>query len=266
LALSVLDKLLDLDYSNISTQIQNFIFTYVEEAGANGAVLGLSGGVDSTVTAHLATKALSSKKMLGLILPDHTTTPREDVEDAENTAKQLGIKTQRIDISPIHYTFMKNLKPGRIPEGNLRARVRMCILYYYANLDNRVVVGTGDRSEILIGYYTKHGDGGVDILPIGGLYKTQVRMLAKHLKVSSRIVEKQSSPRLWAGQTAEGEIGQKYEVIDPALHLLFDLNMPPEQAEKQLGSSEIVNQILERNRRSQHKREIPHLCKIQQPT
>ncbi|MCL4437097.1 MAG: NAD+ synthase [Thaumarchaeota archaeon] len=263
---SVLDSLLNLDYDDISVQIRNFISTYVEEAGANGAVLGLSGGVDSTVTAQLAAKALSSKKMMGLILPDHTTTPREDVEDAENTAKQLGIKTQSIDINLIHNTFMKNLRQGRIPEGNLRARIRMCLLYYYANLDNRIVIGTGDRSEILIGYYTKYGDGGVDILPIGGLYKTQVRALAKHLNISSRIVEKQSSPRLWAGQTAEDEIGQKYEVIDPALHLLFDLNLSPERTEKQLGNPEIINQVLEMNRRSQHKRETPQICKIQQPT
>jgi NAD+ synthase len=263
---NILENLLNLDYNRISTQIQHFISTRLDEAGAKGVVIGLSGGVDSTVTAHLAVRALSSKQTLGLILPDHTTTPEEDIADAENTANQLGVKAQHIDINTIHNTFMKNLKSSKIPEGNLRARIRMCILYYYANLENRIVIGTGDRSEILIGYYTKYGDGGVDILPIGGLYKTQVRALAKYLNVPDKIVEKPSSPSLWAGQTAEGELGLNYNIIDPVLHLLFDLNMSPEQISKQIAESEVINHVLELNRQSQHKRKIPDLCQIKQPS
>lgn len=266
MASTILNGLLNLDYESVSTQIQHFISNYVGEAGADGAVIGLSGGIDSTVVAHLTVKALSSKKVLGLILPDSTVTPKADIEDAQDTAKRLGIKSQLIDITSIHNAFMKHLTAGKIPEGNLRARIRMCFLYYHANLDNRLVIGTGDRSEILIGYFTKYGDGGVDTLPIGGLYKTQVKMLAKHLDIPNKIIEKQSSPRLWSGHTAKDELGLPYETIDPILHLLFDLNIPPEEAANLLGNTESVGRILEMNSRSQHKRIMPNTCPIKQPT
>jgi NAD+ synthase len=265
LATNILNALVNLDYGDISTRIKTFISQRVNEAGADGITLGLSGGVDSTVVAHLSAMALPKRKVLGLILPDSATTPRADVRDAEDTARSLGIETRFIEMSTIRGEFMKHLETGSLAEGNLRARIRMCLLYYHANISNRIVLGTGDRSEILIGYYTKYGDGGVDVLPIGGLYKSQVRMLAKAIEVPDRIADKPSSPHLWSGQTAEGELGLSYEVIDPVLHLLFDRKLKPEDAARQIEDSNAVARVLEMHRRSQHKRTLPGVCPIPPP-
>ncbi len=254
-----------MDYEDVSGRIQRFIASRVDDAGVKGVVVGLSGGVDSTVTAYLAAMALSKVKVLGLILPDYKTTPQEDVADAEDVVKSLGIKRGFIDITGIHDVFMQHLKRDKVAVGNLRARIRMSLLYYHGNLEDRLVVGTGDRSEILVGYFTKYGDGGTDILPIGGLYKTQVRALGTHLDVPKRVVEKQSSPRLWAKHTAEGELGLPYKTIDPALHLLFDRNTPPEETARIFGDRKVVETVLEMYRRSGHKRITPEICEIPQP-
>ncbi|RLE52976.1 MAG: NAD(+) synthetase, partial [Candidatus Methanomethylicota archaeon] len=196
----------------------------------SGVVVGLSGGLDSTVTAYLCVNALGSESVLGLIMPDPEVTPKQDVDDAILVAERLGIKYYLIDISRIIKAFSNSIPnfsfEAKVPVGNLRARVRMCLLYYYANLEGRMVVGTGDKSELLLGYFTKYGDGGVDVLPIGDLYKTQVRMLGKYLGIPERIIKKPSSPRLWKGHLAEEELGLTYDIIDPILHLLVDEELP----------------------------------------
>jgi len=139
----------------------------------------------------------------------------------------------------------------------------MNILYYYANKYNGLVVGTSDRSELLIGYYTKYGDGAVDILPIGALYKTQVRKLAEKLGLPRRIVEKPSSPGFWVGHLAEDEIGIKYEVIDVVLYALFDKGLKPEEVPRYTGIDQgIVNKILDMHRRSRHKRVFPPMPRL----
>jgi len=263
---TILHELLSLDYRGVSDRIRSFILSRVEDAHLDGVVLGMSGGLDSTVTAYLTAEALPNNRVLALIMPDYHTTPQGDVKDAEEVAKKLGVKRRLIDITPIHEAFLKHLKGELVAEGNLRARIRMCILYYHANLERRLVIGTGDRSELLIGYFTKYGDGGVDILPLGGLYKTQVRELGRHLGVPNKIVEKRSSPRLWAGQTAEGELGLPYETIDPILHLLYDRGLKPDEAAERIGDRQAVDRVLEMYRFSGHKRSTPTICEIPQPT
>ncbi len=255
-----LDDILKLDYERVARAIEGFIREYVESAGVKGVVVGLSGGVDSTVTAYLTVRALGAERVLGLVMPDSDVTPREDVEDAVMVARSLGIRYKVIDIKPVvsAYVTSAGVEPDRKSKGNLRARIRMSLLYLHANMEGLLVAGTGDRSEILLGYFTKYGDGGVDFLPIGCLYKTQVRALARHLGVPERIASKPSSPRLWPGQLAEDELGLKYEEADLILYALFDLKMGPEEAAEATGlGMDKVRRVLELYESSRHKRAMP---------
>jgi len=250
---------LSIDYEYVTTRITNFIRWYVEKAGVRGAVIGLSGGIDSTVAAYLLVRALGSEKVIGLILPEKNSTPKEDVEDAVTVAKALGIEYKVIDITPIVESFLSVLpKADKIVIGNVKVRVRMVILYYHANMYNMLVAGTSDKSELLIGYFTKYGDGASDITPISDLYKTQVRMLAKYLEVPEKIILKKSSPRLWPGHLAEEEIGLSYELLDQILYGLVDLGMDVEDVAKKLNiGRDLVARIRERIIKNEHKRRGP---------
>lgn len=253
----------DLNLAEVRKKIANFIRQKVEGANADGVVVGISGGIDSTVASYLSVEALGTRRVLGLVMPDGRVTPHADVEDAKMIADELCIQTKFIDIAPIHELFMKNLEPNRLTEGNLRARIRMSILYYQANLTNRIVVGTGDRSESNLGYFTKFGDGGVDILPIGDLYKTEVRKMGEILGINRRIIAKRSSPRLWPGQTAEGELGMTYETIDSVLRLYLDQRLSVKMVSSKLKMDpEKVKKIVSKYRETAHKRKIPEICRI----
>lgn len=253
----------DLDLSSARRTIVSFIERKVGEGQADGVVLGLSGGIDSAVAAYLSVEALGSRRVMGLIMPDLRATPEQDVKDARLIASELCVETKEVDIAPIHKTYMKSLEPNRLSEGNLRARIRMSLLYYHANLMGRLVVGTGDKSELILGFYTKYGDGGVDLLPIADLYKTEVRRLGEALGINRRIVAKRSSPRLWPGHIAETEIGMSYEMIDRLFKLRFDEGLEAaEIAAKTRVSQAKVDAILERYERSEHKRRMPEICKL----
>lgn len=248
--------------------IEDFIKSYIHPS-IRGVVLGLSGGIDSTVTFYLCVRALGSNRVLALIMPDSEITPSIDTEDAIAIAEQFNVKYHLIDINPILRAFSRELPDfdfnAKVPCGNLRARIRMCILYYYANLENRLVVGTGDKSELLIGYFTKYGDGGVDILPLGDLYKTQVRMLGKFLNVPDSILRKPSSPRLWKNHLAEEELGITYDVLDPILHLLVDENLSEVEISKRLEVPlDLVLKVKSMIEFSQHKRKLPPIAYLPQ--
>ncbi|MGA9351220.1 MAG: NAD+ synthase [Anaerolineae bacterium] len=196
-------------------RISNWIRERVEEAGAKGVVLGISGGIDSSVTAVLAKRGLGDR-VLGLIMPCHSNPT--DVEQARQVAAKFGIETEYVDLTPVFDRLLEALPPGdRVATGNLKARLRMAVWYYFANSRNYLVAGTGNKSEIKCGYFTKYGDGGVDILPLGDLLKTQVRELARELGIPDEIIVKPPSAGLWEGQTDEGEMGITYEELDKAL-------------------------------------------------
>lgn len=235
-------------------------------AGKSSGIIGVSGGVDSAVTAFLTVRALGPEKVYCYVLPSNAT-PKEDIEDALEVIKRLKLPKDHweiIHIENIVKSFEEVLgKLTRIERGNMMARIRMIILHQRAYRHNGLVIGTGDKSELLIGYYTKYGDGGVDILPIGGLYKTHVRQLAYYLGVPERIAKKPSSPRLWPGQTAEGELGVGYDIIDPILYYRFEEWLPEEEIARKLNISEnVVRNILERVKRTQHKRLPPEVFHI----
>ena len=258
----VIKYLVERDWSKPIDKITSFIKSKVDEAGADGVVVGLSGGVDSALSFTLAVKALGSDNVKTLVMPDQRVTPKEDVNDAIELSKSFGVQPHIIDISPIVDVYTSSIpvheETDTMPVGNLRARIRMTLLYYYANKYNLLVLGTGDRSEILIGYFTKYGDGGVDILPIGALYKSQVRKTAEIMGVPKKIAYKPSSPRLVPGHLAEKELGITYDIVDAVLHLYFDRKLSKENVCSVDGiECNHVDRIIARYNATHHKRTIP---------
>ena len=197
------------------------IVSFIREFASStpkGVVLGVSGGVDSALVAYLSVEALGKDRVLGVLMPS-STTPKTDIEDALEVCRRLDIedKTHPIDSVFSAFTTLLKERQDRITEGNLKARIRMCVLYWYANSMQKLVIGTDDKSEHYLGFFTKFGDGGVDFNPIGDLYKTEVREMSKMLGVPKSIVTKPSSPRLWEGHEAETELGISYAEIDRQL-------------------------------------------------
>jgi len=252
---------LHMDSPAVKRNISSFLKTQIQTSGRKGVVLGLSGGIDSSVVAALCVDALGSDGVLGLLIPSGTTNP-QDMDDAKSLGEVLQVELEVVDIRPLEKTFSEvcpRFAPSnRVAKGNLQPRFRMLTLYYYANTLNRLVVGTGNRSELLVGYFTKYGDGGADILPIGDLYKTQVRQLAAFLRIPERIIQKPPSAGFWLGQTDEGELGIEYELLDLILYGLVDLEMDYGAIAKAVGvSSETVERVSGMLKNSEHKRRMP---------
>jgi len=250
----ILEEITEQNYSKIANTIQNFISKQVSLTNTKGVILGLSGGIDSAVLAYLASSALKNN-VLALIMPDSKVSPNEETEDAQKIIDKIEIPYKLIDISSIHSEFSNVIEPDDKALGNLRARIRSNILYYYANSKNYLVLGSSDRSENLIGYFTKFGDGSADILPIISLYKTQIRKLAEFLDIPKNIITKKSSPHLWKNHIAENEIGASYEEIDSILYCLIDKKIPLEEIAKTTQIEKtIVDKIYQLYQNSQHKR------------
>jgi NAD+ synthase len=250
----------EISYPAIKNKIAAFIGSKVEESGVRGAVIGLSGGIDSSLTAYLAVEALGKENVLGLLLPEKGITSEQDIDDAMEVARILGIEHKLIEISSVLRSYSKVIvdfdKMNIVANGNLKARTRMCILYYHANLMHRMVVGTGNKTEILLGYFTKYGDGGVDIEPIGCLYKTEVRRLARYMDIPAGIIDKTPTAGLWKGQTDEGELGVSYETADKILTMLVD-EKKDVSAVKKSYPADIVDQLAVRISSNEHKRMPP---------
>jgi NAD+ synthase len=199
----------------LSKEIADWIREKVEKAGKSGAILGLSGGVDSTVAAALCKKALGDN-ILGLVLPCES--GPEDTGCALKIAGEFNIKTKEVALDGIFNELVKTYpEANKLAKANLKPRLRMATLYYFANSLNYLVVGTGNKSELTVGYFTKYGDGGVDILPLGGLLKCEVKKLAEELGIPDEIICRPPSAGLWEGQTDEGEMGITYEELDKAI-------------------------------------------------
>lgn len=253
---------ISLDAEEAAKVVETFVRDYVQGTGASGVVLGVSGGLDSAVVAHLAVRALGREKILALILPEHDG-PNRDVAHALLIADQLNVERRTVPIGPIVQALEAAVgELPRGPRGNAKARARMVALYAEANRSNRVVLGTGNKSEILTGYFTKWGDGGVDLQPIGDLYKTQVRLLAEHYGVPEVIRHKPPTAGLWDGQTDEDELGMSYEVLDRVL-LGLEVQLPPATIAKEVGVTLSEVERIERMRRaSQHKRRMPMIPRV----
>lgn len=221
----------------------------VKGAKAKGVVLGLSGGLDSAVMAVLAKRAFPTDT-LGLIMPCHS--QGEDAEHALQLVRQFQIKTKTVDLTPIYDLLAHTLEEAAetkgtqldVALGNIKSRLRMNTLYYFAAAYNYLVVGATNKSELMTGYFTKHGDSGVDLLPIAQLVKAEVRQLAEYLQVPSMIIQKPPSAGFWPGQTDEDEMGITYEELDSYLR---DGD----------GSQDTVRTIIDLQTRTDHKRAFP---------
>lgn len=249
----IINEIKNQDYVSITETIEKFLSEQIEKQHAKGVILGLSGGIDSAVLAYICKRKLK-EKTLAIIMPDTSIIPAE-TEDALKMISLTGIEHKLIDIKPIVNEYAMYLEPNKKSRGNLRARVRTNILYYYANSKNYLVLGSSDKSEHLIGYFTKFGDGAADLTPIISLYKLQIREIAKYLGVPDNIISKKSSPHLWEDHEAEEELGVSYEEIDSILYCLVEKKLSVDQTAKitQIDNS-TIEKIYELNRNSEHKR------------
>lgn len=237
-------------WENVIHKIVQWLKDELNETKTKGFVLGISGGLDSSVCAALIKKA--TEECLGLILPIESNV--QDLDDAAEVASQINLKTQYIDLTPIYRNLIKFLPDNnQVALGNIKARLRMVFIYYYANLNNYLVCGTGNKTEISLGYFTKYGDGACDILPLGDLYKFEVREIARVLGIPEQIIKKVPSAGLWQGQTDEGEIGFSYDIIDKTL----------QEIEKNQIKGDVAKKLKFRIEQSEHKRRLPRICYLE---
>ncbi|MBN1358278.1 NAD+ synthase [Candidatus Bathyarchaeota archaeon] len=263
-------SVLELDLSEVEKRIKRFIKEYVENAGAEGIVLGLSGGIDSATTAGICSLAIGGKHVTGLMLPEKETYNSKDIDDAKFVAEKFGLKTNVCDITQVLEGFYKTIpifdQADKLCKGNIKARTRMIYLYYYANKLNKIVGGSSDKSETMMGYFTKWGDAAADIAPLMDLYKTQVRKLAEHMGIPPEIAAKPSTPALWPNQLAETELGIKYETLDLILYGLERFMTTEEIAQQLSVKKPLIEKVKSRWLAVEHKRRLPLAPKLEYRT
>jgi len=260
------DEPLNLTFSEAELEahrdhITSFIEAQVDAAGVDTVVMGLSGGIDSTLVSHLAVEALGRDAVHGLVMPSEVNRA-DNMSDAERVANDLlGVEYDVIEINPLVDAFLDaypDAEGDQLAVGNLRVRCRAVLNYLVGNHEQALVLGTGNRSEALVGYYTKYGDGAVDCHPIAALYKQQVRQLAKHVGVPDDLAEKTASAEMWAGQTDADEMGMDYDTLDSILALHIDGGVPAAGTADQLGVPlDVVETVREMYESSAHKRAMP---------
>jgi NAD+ synthase len=238
----------------VEKKIIRWLSKQVALSGAKGVVLGLSGGIDSCVAAALVKRAVGKNRLLALILPIHS--HKQDALDAIAFAKKLGIRVMVIDLSKIYDSLLKILpQGGKTSSLNLKPRLRMLVLYYFANKLNYLVCGTSNKSELSVGYFTKYGDGAADVLPLGGLLKREVYDLARALCIPDKIIKKAPTAGLWPRQTDEAEMGITYAELDEILAAYLG------KRKQRLAKDKVVK-VTAMIERSGHKREKPLVCPV----
>ena len=243
--------------------VEKFLAEKLRKAGARGFVLGVSGGLDSAIVLRMCVRSVGRDKVLALMMPEKDS-PKEDLEDGKDLCELEGVRYKVIDITGAVSACVKSIK-GKVDRGsmaNIKARCRMILLYHYANTDRLLVVGTSNKSEMMVGYFTKYGDGAADLEPIGDLYKTEVKELARRMKIPDRIIRKSPSAGLWRGQTDEGEMGIKYERLD-AILLGIELGLADKEiAARAETTVKEVSRIAGMVRSTSHKRKTPPVVKL----
>jgi NAD+ synthase len=243
-----------------------FIAETVARAGAAGVVLGLSGGIDSAVAAGMAVRGLGPEHVLGVTMPYRTSAP-SSLADAGRVAAHLGIAVEHADISPVVDAFLdRQAVTDPLRRGNVMARVRMITLYDLSRRDGRLVLGTGNRTEWLLGYTTLHGDAACGLNPIGQLYKTEIRLVADHLGLPREVLAKAPSADLWEGQADEDELGFTYAEADRLLHHLVDEKLARRQLASLGFAPALVEKVAARMHAMAFKRSLPPVCGFDRPS
>ncbi|MCX8025539.1 MAG: NAD+ synthase [Thermanaerothrix sp.] len=242
--------------------LTGFIHSEITRMGFERAVVGLSGGIDSALSCYLAAEALGPQNVLAVRMPYRTSSP-DSLEDAQKVIDALGVQSITIPITEmVEPLFERFPDMDAVRRGNIMARARMIVLYDQSAAFRGLVVGTGNKTEILLGYTTLYGDSACAINPLGDLYKTQVRQLARAMGVPESILTKPPSADLWKGQTDEGELGFTYAEVDRLLYLLVDERYSPEECVEAGFAPQFVHQVMERIRRNQFKRMPPIIAKL----
>ncbi len=246
--------------------LTGFIRSEVTRVGFSHAIVGLSGGVDSAVSCALAAEALGPENVLAVRMPYRTSSP-DSLEDAQKTADCLKVRTETFDITPMVDPLIEH-EPGMSNQrkGNIMARARMIVLYDRSEVFKGLVIGTSNKTEILLGYTTMWGDMAAAINPLGDLYKTQLRQLASSLQIPQSVLDKPPSADLWVGQTDEGELGLTYAEVDRLLYLMVDQRYTPQDCVEAGFEKPFVQDVVARVRRNQFKRMMPPIAKLSDRT
>jgi len=246
--------------------LTGFIKNEVCKMGFNKVVLGLSGGIDSSLCAYLAAAALGKENVLGVMMPYKTSNP-ESLAHARLVVDRLGIRSLLVDITPMIDIYFQNFaEADHIRRGNKMARERMTILYDQSAAENALVLGTSNKTELLLGYGTLFGDMASALNPIGDLYKTQVRVLARYLGVPEVIINKKPSADLWLGQSDEEELGFTYDEVDEVLYYLVDKRYSCQELIDKGFPADFVHSVYQRIQNSQFKRRLPIIAKVSERT
>ena len=250
----------------VAKVLEGFIRTEVRKTGFGKVVLGLSGGIDSSLSAALAVEALGAENVHGVMMPYVGSNP-DSLADAKLLAEHLGVPSRKVEITAmVDPYFAMAGKIDNMRRGNVMARQRMIVLYDVSAEIGALVLGTSNKTEYLLGYSTLWGDSACALNPLGDLYKTQVWELARYLKLPGKIIEKKPSADLWEGQTDEEELGFTYKEADEVLALLIDSRMKPEHVVAHGYSEKFVTQIMQTVRKTQYKRHLPLIAKLSNRT
>ena len=263
--MKLLEKLkIDCDF--ISSYLVEFVRQEITKTGLKRAVIGLSGGIDSTVSAYIAKEALGKENVYGILMP-YKLSSKDSIEDALKVVKETGINHKIVEITePADAYFNEFEEMDKVRRGNVLARMRMITLFDHSQLYQALVVGTSNKTELLLGYGTWYGDMASSLNPIGDLYKNQIYQLARFFNVPESIIKKKPSADLWVGQSDEEELGFSYDEADVILYHLFDLHYSTEEVIKLGFKEELVKGIFERVKRNQFKRLPPIIAKISKRT
>ncbi len=257
---------LNLNTDIVKKLLVDFIRDEISNAGFKRGVIGLSGGVDSALAATIAAEALGKENVLAVMLPYKSSNP-DSLRDAKSVAEQLGVRQQVVDISSMVDAYVSaNNGIDNVRKGNIMARQRMVVLYDLSAAENALVIGTSNKTEILLGYGTQYGDTACGLNPLGDLYKTQVWQLAEAIGVPKKIAEKKPTADLWEGQTDEGELGFSYKLVDRLLYYMIDERRTDEELQENGFEKHFIEKVKRLVRLNQFKRRPPLIAKISHRT
>ncbi len=253
---------LHLDYAIVEDILKAFLLKEIRKFGFNSIVLGLSGGIDSAVVCELAVRALGPDNVLALKMPYASSSP-DSLEHAELMIRKLGIRAEEVSITPVVDAFFSTVPSGQLlRRGNIMARTRMVFLYDVSARDGRLVAGTSNKTELLLGYGTMFGDMASAVNPIGDLYKTQIRGLARHLGIPEELIVKAPSADLWEGQSDEDDLGFSYEAVDLLLFMMLEKRMDKQAVLNEGIPEPFYDRVRKMVVRNQYKRMMPVIAKI----